>query len=61
MPKPPDPLEVRLSLSGMPETIADLRREMARALRNAADDEPPAVAARLRQIADDFEAGVHGE
>jgi hypothetical protein len=45
----------------MPETIAAVRREMADILRETADDEPPAVAARLRQIADLFEAGLREE
>jgi hypothetical protein len=57
----PDPLEVRISLEGMPETLADMRRELARAVRQRADQEPPAVAAALRQVADDFEAGVAGD
>lgn len=38
-----------------------LRREMAQMLRDTADDEPPAVAARLREIADLFEMGLKPE
>jgi len=54
-------LEVRLTLEGMPEALAGIRGELARLIRETADDEPPAVAARLRKIADDFEAGVSSE
>jgi len=41
----------------VPETVADLRLELAAILRRVADDEPPAVAERLRAIAAAFEAG----
>lgn len=42
----------------MPEALASIRSELTNLIREAAMDEPPAVAARLREIADLFEAGL---
>lgn len=52
------PLTATLSVEGLPHLQARLRRELAEILREAAADEPPAVAARLREIAGLFEAGL---
>ncbi len=46
-----------LRIADMPEIQADLRREMARILRDVADDEEARVADRLRAIATAFEIG----
>jgi hypothetical protein len=46
-----------MRITGMPALIADLRREVARIICDAAEDEAPAVAARLLEIAAAFEAG----
>lgn len=48
---------VTIEIAGMPRLIAELRAEMARLLRDAADDEDNRVAARLHRIADAFECG----
>lgn len=45
----------------MPELLALVQREMADVLREAAADEPPALARRLREIADLFETGLREE
>jgi hypothetical protein len=48
-----------LRLADHPEALHALRREVCRVLREAADAEAnPAIARRLREIADDFEAGL---
>lgn len=44
----------------MPEVLYALRLALARVLREAAQDEAPAVAVRLREIADRFEIGQEG-
>jgi hypothetical protein len=46
-----------MRITGMPALIADIRREVARIICDAAEDEAPAVAARLLEIAAAFEAG----
>ena len=46
-----------LHVADMPEVQADLRLEMARILRDVADDEEARVADRLRAIATAFEIG----
>jgi hypothetical protein len=52
------PLSVKLSVERMPEALASMRRELTNLIRETAMDEPPAVAARLREIADLFDAGL---
>lgn len=46
-----------LDVTGMPEVIAAARREMARLLREAAQDEGAEVASFAARIAAAFEAG----
>lgn len=48
---------ISVSVGDMPEWIAKLRLEVAKVIRNVADDEEPKVAARLNEIAAVFEAG----
>ena len=48
---------IRFDLDSLPRTVWDLRRELAECLRDRAEQEPPAVAAVLREVADGFEAG----
>ena len=50
-----------IRLEDMPEVLSDLRREMARILREVADDEEARVADRLRAIATAFEIGQSEE
>lgn len=52
---------VSIDLSGIPEVVADLRKEFAQIVRDVADDEAPAVARRLREIADAFAGGQRPE
>lgn len=52
------PLKATLSIQGMPELVQLLRRDMAKLLRDVADDESPAVAKRLLEIAAVFETGL---
>lgn len=47
-----------ISITDIPEALSAMRLELARILRNAAADEAPTIARRLRQIAAAFEAGV---
>jgi hypothetical protein len=54
-------LQATLSVTGMPELLAHLRTDLAKLLREVADDEPPEVARRLREIADLFETGLSEE
>ena len=49
-----------LDVRGVPELIADLGKELADTLREAAQDEPPTIAARLRALAAGYEAGQKG-
>jgi hypothetical protein len=49
-------LTASLKITEIPALVASVRREVARILRETARDEHPAVAARLREIADLFEA-----
>lgn len=49
---------VELSITGMPEVIWAIRREMADLLRQQAADETPDVKRRMREVADVFEAGA---
>lgn len=50
-----------VDLRHVPEIVWGLRREVATILRDEAEaDADPRIAARLRQIADGFEAGQHG-
>jgi hypothetical protein len=60
-PKKRRALSVKLAVTGMPELMARLRSDLARILRDLADDEPPEVARRLREIADLFETGLSEE
>jgi hypothetical protein len=55
------PLRATIAVTGMPELLALVQREMADVLREAAADEPPALARRLREIADLFETGLREE
>lgn len=49
---------IEIEIEGWPEALWVMRAAMARILREAADAESsPFVAKRLREIADDFEAG----
>lgn len=48
-------IEVRLS--EMPETLAAIRKEVVNLLNDAADDEDERTAARIRQVALEFEMG----
>ena len=45
-------------IQGVPEALATMRSDLANLLREHARDEAPAVAARLREIADLFETGL---
>jgi hypothetical protein len=55
----PGPLQVTLRLTGMPELMFWVRRELAALLRAEADRDTDAhVAARLREIAAVFDAGL---
>lgn len=45
-----------ISISDGTELVAQLRNQLAAILREQADDEPPAVAQRLREIASAFES-----
>lgn len=46
----------------LPELVHELRREVVRMLQEYADAEPnPLVARRLREIAAEFDAGLHLE
>jgi hypothetical protein len=49
-------LTASLRITEIPALVASVRGEVARILREMARDEHPAVAARLREIADLFEA-----
>lgn len=47
-----------LDIKNIPELIFEVRREMARVLREEADTEAdPRMARRLRELSDRFEAG----
>lgn len=48
----------RISIADIPEVLHALRCELANLLREAAMDEDPRVARRLREIAAVFEAGA---
>lgn len=50
--------KITLEISGLPEVIQALRRQLAQILRNEADGEPDHVARKLNRIADDFETGI---
>lgn len=52
---------LELHLADLPETLAALRLEMARLLRQAALDEPPVVASFAERVAAAFEAGQEEE
>jgi hypothetical protein len=52
---------VTLHVEGMPEVLATMRSALADVLRELAQDESPATAARLRAAADRFETGVSEE
>lgn len=43
--------QVNISIKDVPEVLAALRRELANMLRSAADDEPPRLAMRMKEIA----------
>lgn len=47
-----------MSIHGMPEVMATMYARVAEMIREAAADEPAAVAARLRAIAAVFETGL---
>lgn len=52
-------LVVKIEVKGVPEALWAMRRSMAQRLREAADAEVSnAVAKRLREVANAFEAGV---
>jgi len=53
-----EPVRGELSITSMPELMADIRREVAALIREVAADEEPAVAARLNEVAAAFECGV---
>lgn len=46
-----------IGIERFPEVLAAMRRELANGLRAVAEDEPEAVARRLRAVAAAFEAG----
>lgn len=50
-------MKAELSILDMPYLISLLRREMAEILRLGAENEPPAVKARLLEFAAVFETG----
>lgn len=49
--------ELTVRIADMPKVLAGIRHEVAVALRILADDEPTAVARRLREVAAAVEAG----
>jgi hypothetical protein len=51
-------LRATFSVEGMPELMARVYASVAQMIREVAEDEAPAVAARLRAIADVFETGL---
>jgi len=51
------PISATLSLTHVPETVADIRHEVAAMLCQVAEDAQPRVATRLLEIAAAFEAG----
>ena len=51
-------LTLEISVAAIPEAMAELRQALASLLRQAAEDEPPEVAARLRRLAAAFESGL---
>lgn len=53
--------QIDVSLAGVPELIAALRRELANVLRDAARFEEPSIARRLVAIAAAFEVGQSTE
>jgi hypothetical protein len=58
MPDSDHQLAVTLAVTGMPEYMAVMRDELVRLLLEAAADEPPEVAARLREVAEQFQTGL---
>lgn len=55
-------LEMTFSIRDMPDVLWEMRRELARVLRDEADAEAdPRVARRLHDVADAFEAGARRE
>lgn len=52
---------VHLEVADMPAVLHAMRRKLANLLRRAAEDESPAVARRLQEIAWLFEAGLEEE
>lgn len=53
--------KVQVDIRSVPEALWQIRREMAKVLRQHADvDVSPLVAQRLRAIANEFEAGLGG-
>lgn len=49
---------VELKLTGMPEVLAKIRSEVARMLREAADDCSPEAAREIHEVATAFEVGL---
>lgn len=47
-----------MRIADMPEVLAGMRAEIARLMREAAQDEEPRVAARLCEVAASFESGL---
>lgn len=50
-----------VDVRGVPELVWQARREMARALREAALDAPPETARWAESVAAAFEAGMEGD
>lgn len=50
--------EVVLRIRDWPEALSAMRKALADVLREVAEDEAPATAARLRAAADRFEMGL---
>lgn len=53
-------LTVVVDVKNVPEIVFELRREMAKILRDEAEGEHPLVAKKLREVADVFEVGNRG-
>lgn len=54
-------VNLTISLTDVPEALAGMRAEVAKIIRDVAEDEHPRVAKRLCEIADAFASGTRPE